>query len=245
MDQIEPDHFDVVVVSSGLPEVLIGSALARAGKSVLLLDSTESYGGSWATLSGPDYVHSLINRQLQHQLSDKQQQQQQQQAQQEQQQQHGAPSPDGAGSSSSVGSIALQAVQPLAGVSGVSLYTHADVKQALENKQLLMDLAPRVLYQDEPLVDLLVACQAHHYLEFKLVEGSYIYLSGKLRPVPASRAELFADRALPLASKRCLGRFLAGCLEAQQGAGRLQDAFDARPLVELLAAEGLDEQLQQ
>lgn len=51
---------------------------------------------------------------------------------------------------------------------------------------------------------------------------SYIYLSGKLRPVPASRAELFADKALPLASKRCLGRFLAGCLEAQQGAGRLQ-----------------------
>ncbi|WIA12964.1 hypothetical protein OEZ85_006578 [Tetradesmus obliquus] len=248
MEQIEPDHFDVVVVSSGLPEVLIGSALARAGKSVLLLDSTESYGGSWATLSGPDYVHSLINRQLQHQLSAKQQQQQQQQQEQQEQQQRqrAAPSPDGAGSScSSMSSIALQAVQPLAGVSGVSLYTHADVEPALENKQLLMDLAPRVLYQDEPLVDLLVACQAHHYLEFKLVEGSYIYLSGKLRPVPASRAELFADKALPLASKRCLGRFLAGCLEAQQGAGRLQDAFDARPLVELLAAEGLDEQLQQ
>jgi RAB protein geranylgeranyltransferase component A len=40
--------------------------------------------------------------------------------------------------------------------------------------------------------------------------------------VPASRAELFADKALPLAAKRCLGRFLAACVEAQQGCGRLK-----------------------
>jgi RAB protein geranylgeranyltransferase component A len=112
------------------------SALARAGKSVLLLDSTESYGGSWATLSGPDYVHSIITRHLEHQLAAKQQQQQD------------APHQECAGSSSSssstASSIALRAVQPLAGASGVSLYTHPDVEQALENKQLLMDLAPRV-----------------------------------------------------------------------------------------------------
>jgi hypothetical protein len=119
------------------------SALARAGKSVLLLDSTESYGGSWASLSGPDYVHGLINRQLEYQLSAKQQQQQQQQ--QQGQQQQDAPSQEGAGSSSSEHcSIALHAVHPLLGASGVSLYTHPDVEQALENKHLLMDLAPRV-----------------------------------------------------------------------------------------------------
>jgi hypothetical protein len=29
----------------------------------------------------------------------------------------------------------------------------------------------QVLYQDEPLVHLLVSCNAHNYLEFKLVEG--------------------------------------------------------------------------
>jgi hypothetical protein len=29
----------------------------------------------------------------------------------------------------------------------------------------------QVLYQDEPLVHLLVSCQAHNYLEFKLVDG--------------------------------------------------------------------------
>jgi hypothetical protein len=30
---------------------------------------------------------------------------------------------------------------------------------------------PQVLYQGEGMVELLVACQAHHYLEFKLIEG--------------------------------------------------------------------------
>lgn len=29
----------------------------------------------------------------------------------------------------------------------------------------------QVLYQDESLVHLLVSCQAHNYLEFKLVDG--------------------------------------------------------------------------
>jgi RAB protein geranylgeranyltransferase component A len=114
------------------------SALARAGKSVLLLDSTESYGGSWASLSGPDYVHGLINRQLEHQLFLQQQQEQQQE------QQQGAARPDEDGSSSAACRVMLRAVQPLEGASGVSLYTHPDVEQALENKQLLMDLAPKV-----------------------------------------------------------------------------------------------------
>jgi hypothetical protein len=31
--------------------------------------------------------------------------------------------------------------------------------------------AQQVLYQDEPLVQLLVSLKAHHYIEFKLVEG--------------------------------------------------------------------------
>lgn len=122
--------------------MLICSALARAGKSVLLLDSTESYGGSWASLSGPDYVHSLVSRQLEHQLSVKQQQQQKEK--QHQQEQQDAPSRHNDGSSSAACRIALHAVQPHAGVSGVSLYTYPEVEQALENKQLLIDLAPKV-----------------------------------------------------------------------------------------------------
>jgi hypothetical protein len=35
--------------------------------------------------------------------------------------------------------------------------------------------AAQVLYQGEAMVDLLVACQAHNYLEFKLIEGRWAY----------------------------------------------------------------------
>ena len=36
--------------------------------------------------------------------------------------------------------------------------------------------------------------------------------------MPASRADLFADRALSLADKRSLGRFMAACVEAAEAA---------------------------
>jgi hypothetical protein len=51
---------------------------------------------------------------------------------------------------------------------------------------------------------------------------SYVYAEGALQPVPASRADLFADRALSLADKRSLGRFMAACVEAAEGSGRLK-----------------------
>lgn len=47
-------------------------------------------------------------------------------------------------------------------------------------------------------------------------------MDGRLQPVPASRADLFADRSLSLADKRSLGRFMAACVEAAEGSGRLK-----------------------
>lgn len=53
--------------------------------------------------------------------------------------------------------------------------------------------------------------------------NSYVYVDGQLQPVPASRADLFADRSLlSLADKRSLGRFMAACVEAAEGSGRLK-----------------------
>lgn len=51
---------------------------------------------------------------------------------------------------------------------------------------------------------------------------SYVYQGGQLQPVPASRADLFAARTLSLADKRSLGRFMAACVEAAEGSGRLK-----------------------
>jgi hypothetical protein len=41
---------------------------------------------------------------------------------------------------------------------------------------LLVAVCAQVLYQDEAMVGLLVACQAHNYLEFKLIEGRWAHM---------------------------------------------------------------------
>jgi len=51
----------------------------------------------------------------------------------------------------------------------------------------------QVMYQDEPLVQLLVSCQAHNYLEFKLVEGKCV--------LPLLAWVLCASPLLPAASQ--------------------------------------------
>lgn len=120
------------------------SALARAGKAVLLLDAADTYGSSWASLSGPDFVHQLISSSLAHGHA-QQQPQAHKHAQQQPQAQasdtDAAPSPLHNGSERAV---RQQLQLALAGAQGCSLYTHPSLEQALDNKGLIIDLAPRV-----------------------------------------------------------------------------------------------------
>jgi hypothetical protein len=50
---------------------------------------------------------------------------------------------------------------------------------------------------------------------------SYILQDGKLRPIPASRGDIFKDKGLSLKDKRSLMTFLATCMEAVDGKGPL------------------------
>ncbi|KXZ56121.1 hypothetical protein GPECTOR_1g101 [Gonium pectorale] len=107
-------------------------------------------------------------------------------------------------------------------------------------------MASQVLYAAEPLVDLLVRCRCHHYLEFKAVEGSYLMQDGRLQAVPAGKADIFRDRRLGLADKRALMRFIQGCAEARAGQGHVQAALSSsRPFAEVLATEGLSPRLRE
>ena len=54
-----PSAFDCVVVGTGLTESLVAAACARAGKSVLHLDSNAYYGARDATLNLRDMVDFL------------------------------------------------------------------------------------------------------------------------------------------------------------------------------------------
>jgi hypothetical protein len=104
---------------------------------VLVLDAEESYGSSWASLSGTDFVHNLLNNSLEGQHNEQQQRQAHAAAL------HGSTA-DTPEPGDSAGRIAVQQQQQLAGVQGCSLYTHASLEKALDNKGLIIDLAPRV-----------------------------------------------------------------------------------------------------
>ncbi|GIL72295.1 hypothetical protein Vretimale_19967 [Volvox reticuliferus] len=115
-----------------------------------------------------------------------------------------------------------------------------------DRRGYILDLVPKLVYQSEPLVDLLVRCRCHHYLEFKAVEGSYLLQDGAIQPVPAGRADIFRDRRLGLGDKRVLMRFIQGCVEARGGQGHLKEALaSSQPLAQILAAEGLSPRLRE
>ncbi|WVR03857.1 hypothetical protein IAU60_000855 [Kwoniella sp. DSM 27419] len=49
--ELESDHYDVIVLGTGLAESIAAASLAKAGKSVLHLDPNEYYGGQQASLT--------------------------------------------------------------------------------------------------------------------------------------------------------------------------------------------------
>lgn len=87
-----------------------------------------------------------------------------------------------------------------------------------------IDLSPHLLYGAGPAISLLLGSGAHHYTEYKLLQGVFMGWHGQegLRPVPSTRSEVFKDRTLTPLQKRTLMRFLKGCSEALQGQGHLK-----------------------
>uniref|UniRef100_A0A1D1ZYI0 Rab proteins geranylgeranyltransferase component A n=1 Tax=Auxenochlorella protothecoides TaxID=3075 RepID=A0A1D1ZYI0_AUXPR len=128
----------------------------------------------------------------------------------------------------------LAALRPgqAAGATGLEVAGSTDPACIGESHAFLVDLAPRLVYGGGPMVDALLASGAHHYTEFKLLQGSYMLDSGdaqRLTSVPSTRAEVFASRDLSLADKRVLMRFLqrfSGLLPHNEG-GEVRDPVPA------------------
>ena len=87
-----------------------------------------------------------------------------------------------------------------------------------------IDLSPHLLYGAGPAISLLLGSGAHHYTEYKLLQGVFVKEAGSAppQPVPSTRAEVFRDRTLSPLQKRTLMRFLKACTEALQGEGPLK-----------------------
>ncbi|WWC68661.1 uncharacterized protein I206_102593 [Kwoniella pini CBS 10737] len=55
--ELESDHYDVIVIGTGLAESIAASSLAKAGKTVLHLDPNEYYGGEQASLTLDELIY--------------------------------------------------------------------------------------------------------------------------------------------------------------------------------------------
>ena len=75
-----------------------------------------------------------------------------------------------------------------------------------------VDLIPKFLMADGYLVKLLIHSGVTRYLEFKSVEGSYVYKSGgKIHKVPATAAEALSSDLMGLFEKRRYKSFVEFC----------------------------------
>lgn len=71
-----------------------------------------------------------------------------------------------------------------------------------------VDLVPKFLMANGQLVKLLIHTGVTRYLEFKSVEGSYVYKAGKIHKVPADEKEALASSLMGMFEKRRFRNFL-------------------------------------
>ncbi|GLJ09528.1 hypothetical protein SUGI_0111160 [Cryptomeria japonica] len=191
--EIEPGTFDVIVIGTGLQESIMAAAAASSGQSVLHIDSNSFYGHHWASLSLDEVTQwassggrfSATQPQLQINNATET-----------------LKSPDGE-------DLQLETL--------TDQILYSDFEQKTYNLEGLgpsrsfnLDIAgPKLCLCGGPLVDLLLKSGGSKYMEFKSVEGSYIWsgLGQGLTPVPDSRASIFQDRTLSLVEKKHLMRF--------------------------------------
>ncbi|BDA41276.1 Rab proteins geranylgeranyltransferase component A 2 [Coccomyxa sp. Obi] len=125
-------------------------------------------------------------------------------------------------------------------------YTNVEVQRAEgaelgPSREYNIDVAPRVVHCAGSLINALLDAGAQNYLEFKLLQQSYVWRGGRYVRVPASRADIFKDRSLSPVEKRSLMRFLQ---KAQQSFLGHQSGLEGeKAFVEVLREKGLAQPL--
>ncbi|KAL5726537.1 hypothetical protein ACHQM5_009575 [Ranunculus cassubicifolius] len=186
--QIEPSHFDLTVVGTGLPESIIAAAASAVGKSVLHIDPNSFYGGQFSSLSLDEFTSFL-------------------QLQSGNKEDSRIPTlPFSENESSNYVEVDLKTE---------SLYSDFEISLLGSSEDLgpsrkfSLDISgPRVLFCAESTVNLLLKSGASHHVEFKSINSTFIYgNNGKLSTVPDSRSAIFKDRSLGLLEKNKLMKF--------------------------------------
>jgi len=129
------------------------------------------------------------------------------------------------------------------------LYTHFNIKKDLpkeygRGRDWNVDLIPKFLMANGRLVKLLVHTGVTRYLEFKSVEGSYVYKTGgKIHKVPANETEALASGLMGLFEKRRFRSLLQYIDEFDPEDQKTWKGFDpnASTMIQLYEKFGLDE----
>lgn len=104
-----------------------------------------------------------------------------------------------------------------------------------------VDLIPKFLMADGLLVKLLIHTGVTRYLEFKSIEGSYVYQGGKVHKVPADGSEALASGLMGLFEKRRFKNFIIWVHEFDEKDPKtFKDKNPNDPIIEIYKKFGLE-----
>ncbi len=109
-----------------------------------------------------------------------------------------------------------------------------------------VDLIPKFLMANGSLVKLLIKTGVTRYLEFKSVEGSYVYKGGKIYKVPVDQKEALASDLMGMFEKRRFRNFLIYVQDFDENDARTWKDIDPKrsTIQELYEKFGLDKNTQ-
>ncbi|TKR68457.1 hypothetical protein L596_024439 [Steinernema carpocapsae] len=200
-----PSEVDVVVIGTGMQESILAAACARAGLSVLHIDRNPFYGGSWGSSfhfrNIEDWIQSAksIIKELPC-------------AYEPQEDEEVVPA---AGSQSTIRNVALS--------SNVAMDEDLEEKEnttlkVLQWRKFSIDLVPKLLLSDGPMVKILRQSEASRYCEFQYVDrflcadSDAAVMPLKIARVPCSKNEIAFSSILTSMEKRMLQKFLQFCM---------------------------------
>ncbi|CAH3991439.1 rab proteins geranylgeranyltransferase component A 1 [Pieris brassicae] len=187
MDDDLPTDFQVIVVGTGMVESIVAAACSRIGKNVLHLDSSDHYGGLWAS-----YNFDGLQKFIKEVSEDPKRQEQ-------------------------VYNLSEKwYIEKDVSEEAEENKTDADpakkiwsqTKFAAEYRKFNIDMTPKLLFSRGPLVELLISSNIARYAEFRCVTRVLTWLDDRLMPVPCSRADVFATDSVSILEKRQLMKML-------------------------------------
>ncbi|CAD5221029.1 unnamed protein product [Bursaphelenchus okinawaensis] len=106
-----------------------------------------------------------------------------------------------------------------------------------------VDLIPKFLMANGPLVKLLIHTGVTRYLEFKSIEGSFVYRGGKVYKVPADEMEALATSLMGMFEKRRFKKFLVWVQNFNPEDPKTWDGLDPKstPMQAVYEKFGLDD----